>query len=166
MSTEAVTAAFVSNLGVSTVIAGAPYYTGSVVEPGLGESFTLNATSTPAVSKKACNALALTTGAATIDLTSMPGKNPDETVNGTGLKPQLIKFRNKSTNANKMVVSQGASNPVLIDGVTTTWSIPLAPGQSVTLSLDGAATTVGSGAKIIAIAGTGSQVFEYEIVMG
>ena len=78
---------------------------------------------------------------------------------------QVLKIRNLSTNANKIVVSQGASNGYRIDGATN-WSIPLAPGQSMLLWGDGAADVIGSSHLNIDLAGTGSQILEVQVVMG
>ena len=64
-----------------------------------------------------------------------------------------------------MVISQGAANPWRYDGATN-WSIPLAPGQSVTLNLDGLSDAVGSTHKTIDIAGTGSQILNVAIGVG
>lgn len=165
---ETITANVVSAPTITATMNGVYISTGTntLVVNGLNENITLNATSTPPVSKHAEFQQALTSGSATIDLTSLPGLTVDETVTFSGLKLQIMKIRNKSTNANKIVVAQGGSNPYLIDGATTTWSIPLAPGQSVLMLLNGAGSTVGSGAKTIALTGTGSQVLEVELVAG
>ncbi len=131
----------------------------------LAETPTLNATSTPAATKKARFDLTLSSGTGTIDLTALPGNSVDETINGTGLKVQVLKFRNKSTNANKITVAKGGTNGYQLDGATT-WSDPMAPGQSSLRLLNGAADTIGSTKKTIDVTGTGSQVLQVLIVLG
>ncbi len=132
---------------------------------GLNETIVLGAGTTPPVSKYAVNQKALSTGTGTIDLTALPGLSVDETVTFTGLKLQVLKIRNLSTNANKITVSKGAVNGYQLDGATT-WTIALAPGQGALLYLNGAADVVGGGNKTIDLVGTGSQVLEYEMVAG
>lgn len=127
----------------------------------------LTAGTTVTVSKHADFTKTLSTGTGTIDLTSLPGDGADtEVVNGTGLKVQVLHFTNPSTNANKITVSNGASNPYRIDGATTTWTIPLAPGQSAQLRLVGAGDVIGGSNKTIDLVGTGSQTLKVRIVMG
>ena len=133
---------------------------GSIAEAG-----TLTASSTPPVTKHALFSKPLSTGTGTIDLTALPGITADETVNGTGLKVQFLKFKNPSTNANKITAAKGGSNGYQLDGATT-WSVPLAPGQSVFFELDDAADDIGSGNKTIDLTGTGSQALSVQVVMG
>lgn len=148
-------------------------FTGVGVDPAddtitvnqFNETVSLGGATSPAVTKQAAFSKALSTGSATIDLTSLPGVTADETVDGTGLKVQAIKLRNPSTNANKITASKGGSNGYQLDGATT-WSLPLAPGQSALLYLDGAADTIGGTKKTIDLAGTGAQALHVQVVMG
>ena len=137
----------------------------SIAASQLSETVVLNGSSSPAATLQAQFSQALSTGTATLDLTSLPGLTSQETVNGTGLKVQQIKLMNPSTNANKITAAQGASNAYRLDGATN-WSIPLAPGQSVLLYLDGAADVVGSSHKTIDLAGTGAQALNVAVVFG
>ncbi len=131
------------------------------------EEATYTASTTVPVTKHSPpSTVTLGSGLATIDLALLPGITADETVVGTGLKAQFIKFTNPSTNANKIVISNGASNPYRIDGATTTWSIPLAPGQTVLLSLNDAGDDVAGSHKTIDLVGTGSQTLTVQIVLG
>ncbi len=149
-------------------------FEGPFVNPGdatatfdqLSESVTLDANSTPPASKHASYEKALSSGTGTIDLTALPGVTAEETVNGTGLKVQQLKFRNKSTNANKITVAKGASNGYGLCASGDSWSFVLSPNQSITFYGDDAAPDIGSGAKTIDLTGTGSQVLEVAIVMG
>jgi hypothetical protein len=137
----------------------------TVTTNGLNETVVLTGVTVPPITAQAAFQQALSGGAATIDLTALPGLTPSETVNGTGLKVQAIKLRGLSTNANKIVVSQGAANPYRLDGATA-WSIPLLAGQSVLIYVDAGGEVIGGSHKNIDLAGTGSQVLEVEIVMG
>lgn len=167
MSAPSLTVNLVSNLTVVETI-NDPYISpddSTITENGLNESITLTGTSSPAATQQASFQQALSSGAATISLEALPGLTPSETVNGVGLKVQMLKLRNLAANANKIVVSQGASNGYRLDGATN-WSIPLAPGQSILMNLDGAADAIGSTHLNIDLAGTLAQVLECEIVMG
>lgn len=130
----------------------------------LGETLTLTASSSVPVTKHAEFQKTMSGGAATIDLTALPGKTADETIDGTGLKVQLAKFRNLSTNANDITITFGASNPYNLCG--SAFVITLKPGQSIMFSGNEAAPDVGGGAKEIDISGTLAQVLEVQFVLG
>ena len=139
--------------------------TGSVVIAGYNETVNLTQASTPGVTKGTAFPVALVAGVATIDLTNLPGLTPDEIVNGTGLKVQFLKLQNPSTNANKIVVGKGASNGIQLDGATT-WSFPLAPGQSILVNCNNATDVIGATKKNIDLAGTGTQTLNVSVTMG
>lgn len=132
----------------------------------LNESLALTGASAIPVTKHADFRKAMVAGAGTIDLAALPGVTPEEVVNGTGLKVQILKIRNLSSNANAIVVSKGASNGYGLVAAGTTWSVPLDPGQSTTFQLDDSAPDVAGGAKTIDLAGTASQVLEVQVVLG
>lgn len=136
----------------------------TVTTDQLSESATYTAGTDVPVTKHAAFQQALTAGAATIDLTALPGLTGDETVDGTGLKVQVAKFRNLSTNANDITVTEGASNGYELLGSAFTFI--LKPGQSLTLFLDDAAPDIASGARTIDVSGTGTQELECHFVMG
>lgn len=163
-----ISVAFASQVSITETLTGTYVSTSAnnFVVNGLNESTTYTASTSVPVTKCAAFQQALTSGAATIDLTALPGATADETVVGTGLKLQILKIRNLSTNANKITVSNGASNPYRLDGATTAWTFVLAPGQSYTLFLNESADDVGSSHKTIDLAGTGSQVLEVLAVLG
>lgn len=123
-------------------------------------------TSVP-VTKHAKYTLTLSSGSGTIDLTSLPGITANETVDGTGLKLQKMRLANPSANANKISVTNGASNGYRTDGATTnSLTVALAPGQSVLLEFDEAADDVGSSHKTFDVTGTGSQTLSVHVVLG
>ncbi len=85
-----------------TLTGNAPFATSAkkkVTHDQFDTSTTLNAGSTPPATTFAAFQKALSSGTATIDLTSVTGTN-GATVNFTGLKLQLVKIRNPATNAN------------------------------------------------------------------
>lgn len=133
---------------------------------GLDTSETLTGSTTPPVTKHAEDALAMSAGAATINLAALPGKTAEETVNFTGLKLQLAIFENPATNANKIKIAKGASNGYGTCASGDDWDVTLSPGQRVKLELDDAAPDVGSGARTLDITGTGTQVLNYVLVAG
>lgn len=131
---------------------------------GLNETGTLTASTSVPVIKHVAYQKTMSGGAATIDLTSQPGINTAETIDMTGLKVQLAKFRNLATNANNITVAKGASNGHTLLGAS--WEFTLAPGQSVTIYGNEAVADVAAGVKTIDITGTGSQVLEIQMVAG
>ncbi len=155
VSQVTVTETFSAGLGSDNTASFAPQ----------NESTTLNAGTSPAATKHAAYNVTLSTGTGSIDLTALPGITADETVNGTGLKVQYLKFTNPSTNANKITVAKGASNGYFLDNATT-WSFVLAPGQTMTVNCNGASAVIGGSAKIIDVTGTGSQILNVQVVMG
>jgi hypothetical protein len=133
---------------------------------GLDESGTLTGATTPPVTKHSEGELTLSSGTGSINLVALPGKTAEETVVGTGLKVQVLKLRNKSTNANKITVTKGASNGYSLNAAGDAWTVVLDPGQSALFLLDDAAPDVASGARLLDVTGTGAQVLEFEIVLG
>jgi len=129
----------------------------------LNASADLDAASSVPVTKVANFDQALTAGAATIDLTALPGIN-GATVNGSGLKVQLLRVQAKSTNANAITLTEGASNGYELAG--NAWKAAVQAGQELTFYANEKAPDIGSGAKTIDLAGTETQALEVLIVMG
>lgn len=127
------------------------------------ESATLTSATTPPVTQCAFFEQALTAGAATIDLTALPGTN-GAVVNGNGLRVRAAKFKNKTSNANPITIKFGASNPYNLLGAS--WQVILSPGQSVLVYADDDAPAIAAGAKNIDLSGTAAQVLEVALVIG
>ena len=72
-------------------------------------------------------------------------------------------FQNPKTNANAVTIKVGASNGYPLKGAS--WQETLQPGDQMLCYLT-AATAIGSAAKSIDLAGTGSQAFNMAVVMG
>ena len=137
----------------------------TVTLSGLNETVQATGTTTPPVSVATAFPAVLSSGALTISLEALPGLTPSEILNAAGLKGTFLKLSNPIANANKITASQGASNGWRLDGATN-WSIPLAPGQSILLNLDGQTDAVGASHLNIDLAGTGSQVLNVGIALG
>lgn len=126
-------------------------------------SVTLDGTTTPVASQFVAFTQALTSGAATVDLTSL-AVAPFSTKSLSGLKVQVIKFVAHADNANPITITFGAANPY--QGLGTAFNITLSAGQEMTFYGDGAAQSVASGHKNLDLSGTGSQSLDIIIVAG
>ena len=139
----------------------------TVTTNGLDKTVTLNSASTPPATKYSSGRLTLSSGAGTIDLTSLPNRNGVAgMVTFSGLKVSAYKLRNLSTNANDMTISVGASNGYELH--VGNWHYLLRPGEeAVWKGVDASGQPdVGSGAKTIDVAGVGSEVLEFEFIAG
>lgn len=119
--------------------------------------------STPPCTVRAGTDKALSSGTGTLDLTALLGSN-GVTVDGSGLRVQLVKFLNPVTNANPITIAKGVSNGY--DGFGAAFSLTLAPGAEHLTRLNDAGSDIGGTNKILDLTGTGSQVLSYEIIMG
>ena len=133
---------------------------------GMNDSSTYTASTSVPVTKATAYQLTMSSGTGTIDLTALPGLTADETIVGTGLKLQMLKLRNLSTNANAITCAKGASNGYGLPVAGTTWTVTLSPGQSITFFGNDSAPDVASGAKTIDVTGTASQILEVTAVLG
>lgn len=137
----------------------------TVTVNGMNRTESLTASTSVPVTTQTAFQKALSAGAGTIDLTDLPDHNGVASeIDGTGLKLQVAKFANPSSNANSITVTFGASDPYLLAG--SAWKVILQPGQEVTFFLNEAAPNIASNAKDIDIAGTGSQVLNVQLIMG
>jgi hypothetical protein len=130
---------------------------------GLNKSATLNAASSVPATIHASGEVTLSSGSATLSMLVLNGAN-GATVSGNGLKAQCVKFKNKATNANAITLTEGASNGYELLG--NAWKVVLQPGQELQIFGNDATPDIGSSSKDIDITGTGSQVLQYQIVMG
>ena len=151
---------------VETLPGNAPYASASnkrVTHTLKNVSSVLGASTTPPVTKYAGFLQALSTGTATIDLTSLTGTN-GAAVTGLGLKLQAAKFTATSTNTGTITLVEGASNGYEMLG--NAFSIILQPGQWFMFYGNDAAPDVAAGAKTIDLSGTGSESVDCELVFG
>lgn len=133
---------------------------------GMDESGTYDATTSVPITKVAAYEVTMSGGAATINLAALTGLTAEEVVDGTGLKVQFIKFKSKTTNANVLTVTRGASNGWGPDAAGSAFTIPMSPGQSWLMSGADAGQDVASGDRTIDVSGTGSQVLQIFVGLG
>lgn len=125
------------------------------------ESGTLNSGTTPPVTKQASFIATLSSGSLSVDLTSLTGTN-GATVDGTGLRVQLLRVKNLGANA--LTVAGGASNGYDAWGGDFLITIP----QNGIFQIYGndAGSDIGSSYKTLDLSGTGTQTSEWTVVMG
>jgi hypothetical protein len=128
------------------------------------DTSTLNSGTTVTVSKESKFTVTLSGGAYTLDLTQIPD-DVNGTFDATGLKVQFLRLAPSSGNANKVTVSQGASNAYRLDGATN-WSWTGLAGQVALFEGNNGGEAVGGSHKNIDFAGTGSQTVAVHIVLG
>lgn len=140
----------------------APDATRKVTHTEFNEGSTLTATTTPPATTVAEFIATLTAGALTIDLTALTGTN-GVTVNGTGLKVQVVRIKNLG--ANIMTFKVGAANGHT--GVfAATNGQPVQPGAVFMLYTNDTNDDVDGTHKTWDVTGTGSQTAEITIVLG
>jgi hypothetical protein len=138
---------------------------GDYVINGMNHSATLTGSSTPPVTKVSAFQQALTAGAATIDLTSLPDEDGvAAAVTFSGLKVQWAHFENPSTNANSITISEGASNGYELAG--NAWTVTLDPGEQVVYLGNDTSPDVSGTTKNIDLAGTGTQALNVTLIAG
>ena len=155
-------------MGISTVetltgnISSAPDATRKVTHTEFNEGSTLSATTTPAATTQASFILTLTAGAATVDLRTLTGTNA-ATVDGNGLKVQLVRVKNLG--ANQMTIKVGAATGHT--GVfAATNGHPLNSGGVLMIYTNASGDTIDATHKFWDVTGTASQTSEWTIVMG
>ena len=173
MGTEAATVAslsVMSHWSVTEDVEGAPAAEG---QQTTSKAFNRGAQSlgpatTPPVTAYSADEWTLDiSGAATIDLTDLPGTQGD--VDGTGLKVQAFRVHGAATNG-ALTISPGASNPYSLFGSGNDLELPagfLGPLECRFDDLLADVTDVsGVGASQIDLAGTAADVFKIEILLG
>lgn len=130
----------------------------------LSASRTLNATSTPPGTKVVSGEIAMTAGAATLDLRAIAGANgASQDLNG--LKVQEIILESKAGNANPITIVGGAANGYLVFGTAGKVTLAAA-GDAAHLLFNDSLPDVDATHKTLDISGTGTQTLQYIIVAG
>lgn len=130
----------------------------------LGQS-TYNPTSDPPGKYYSAQTLALVAGAATIDLTNLPGLQA--AIDATGLKLNFLRIRGEADGSNaKLTISEGAANPYELFGAANPIEYPAACTKPFTFEFDEGLADVAAGAKNIDLAGTGTDSFFIEMILG
>lgn len=165
-NTSTISATWAQTMSVLETFSVANTTDNTILVNGISQSGTLTASTTPAATKHSQWTVTLSGGAATIDLTAIPGLNGSETIDGTGLKVRLLQFYTPAANANVVSVTKAVSNGYGLDAAGTSWTESLDPDTGRSMWLNTTAPTIGSGAKNITVAGTGSQTIQVGVVLG
>lgn len=134
----------------------------AIVHTGIDRTTTLNASSSPAISKMAAFQKALAAGVGTIDLTSLP--HDGQTVTLNALKVVAIKIRNPGTNSGIITATKGAANGYTFFGAT--WTIPVKPGGEAMVYFGTQGDAVSGTVKTIDLTGTGTEALDVEVLAG
>lgn len=131
-----------------------------LIHSGYDTDTTLTGSTTPDVTKAAYQTVALSGGAATVDLTSLLLNGQAVTLDG--LQPRAFHFKN--TGAADMTIAKGASNG--FTGLGASFSVTLKTGQEVAFYLSTNATAVSSTVKTLDLSGTGTDTLQLSVVAG
>ncbi|MCL4735384.1 MAG: hypothetical protein KJ050_10660 [Candidatus Omnitrophica bacterium] len=160
----AITATLTNTLTTAETVSGLKVTTSSVTHSD-SQSHTLSAATTPPATKHVAKTVALSAGAATIDLTALTAWGTNGVTEDTsGLKLQILRAKATASNANPIAIKTGASNGYAAWGAS--WLVELKAGQEVTLYGNDATPDVAGAAKTIDLSGTGTQSVDIEMVFG
>lgn len=135
----------------------------AITHDGFNYSATLNADSTPPVTKASYQEHTLDgSGDLTLDLTDLPGVS-EVSQNCTGLKVQTLIINNPADNA-ALTISPGASNPYPLFGTGNDLVVP--PGATMAFSFVDQLADVSGTVKTIDFAGGNAESFELGICLG
>ena len=127
---------------------------------------TLTGSTTVPVTKVAALAVQLSSGAATIDLTSVTHGSELNAVDMSGLKVQLMKVRARSTNSSTVIIVDGATNGYLIFG-DSSGQITLSAGMEALFFFNESLADVSASVKTIDISGSDQDAYiDFIIVAG
>ena len=126
---------------------------------------TYNPTSSPPGKYYSSQTLSLVAGVATIDLTALPGLQA--AIDGSGLKLNALRIRGEADGSNaKLTIAEGAANPYELFGAANPIEYPAGCSKCFTFEFDDALADIAAGAKNIDLAGTGTDSFFIEIIVG
>lgn len=165
-NTSTVSVVYASNITITETFSIADTVDNTILVNTYNQSGTLTAATDVPATKQATFALTLTAGSGSIDLTALPGLDANQTIDGTGLKVQLLLLLNPSSNANSITVASGASNGYGLDAAGTAWTETLSPGQWRMVGGNNVSPDVAAGDRILDVTGTGSQVLNVSVVLG
>lgn len=160
-----VSIAYAATMTVTETVEGTPSAVSAskvVTHTDYNEAATITgATGASPVTKYAGFLATLSSGALTIDLTTLTGTN-NATVDMTGLKPQLVRVKNLG--ANDLTIKGGATNGHNFF-TSTDGTVVRAGGWAYFFAPEGT-QDVASGDKTWDLTGTGSQTSEWSIAAG
>jgi hypothetical protein len=128
---------------------------------------TLTASSTVPATKPFSDTISLAAGSASLDLTSLAGPS-GTTITFDGLKVQLVKIKCPATNSGGVTFDVGAANGYNLFGAdnASNESIEVMPGGAELRYIPNNGEDVDATHKNIDITGTGTDVFQIELVAG
>lgn len=129
----------------------------------VNKTFTPGGTAPNKATKNASFEVALSGGAATIDLTNITDP-VNGVVTGNTLKVQAITVKNKATNGAAITIAKGASNGYTGFGSAFSMSIPV--GGTMGFDAVNAGATISSTVKTLDLAGSGTDVLQVQILFG
>lgn len=165
-NTSTVSVAYASNITITETFSVANAADNTILVNTYNQTGTLTASSTVPATVQATFPLTMSGGTGSINLAALPGLDSSQTIDGTGLKAQLLLLLNPSSNANSITVAKGASNGYGWNTAGTSWTVSLSPGQWAMFGGNDVGPDVASGARLLDVTGTGSQVLDVSIVLG
>jgi hypothetical protein len=144
-------------------VPAAPAGTRLVTHSSWDTAKTLKVDSSPPVRLWAAAQVALAAGTKTLDLTALLGTN-ELITDGTGLRVQVLRLRNPSTNANPISIAKGAANGY--DGLGADFKVTLAPGAEHLILTNDAGSDISGTNKNLDMVGTGVQALDVGIALG
>lgn len=133
-----------------------------IVHSGYDVSRSLTASTTPDATKCSYQTVAMTLGAATVDLTSLLLNGVAVTL--TALKPRVVRVTALVANSGSVTVAKGASNGY--DGMGSAFSVTLEPGQSFMFEFYTTGNAVGGSNKTLDLTGSGTDGVRLTTVAG
>ncbi len=134
----------------------------TIVHSGYDVARDLTASTTPDVTKASYQTVAMTAGAATIDMTALLLNGVAVTL--SGLEPRAIRVTALAANAANVTVAKGASNGY--DGMGAAFSVTLEPGQGFLFDFAAVGNAVGGSNKTLDLSGTGTDGVRLTTVAG
>jgi hypothetical protein len=133
-----------------------------IVHSGYDVSRTYSGTTTPDITKCSFQTVAMTAGAATIDMTALLLNGVAVTL--SGLEPRVIRATALTGNAGNITIAKGASNGY--DGMGAAFSVTLEPGQSFMFEGTTTGNAVGGANKTLDLSGTLTDGVRFTTVAG
>lgn len=100
----------------------------------------------------------------TVDLTSLPGTQGAASINGTGLKVQMLRLYNPTTNTQPVIIGPSVANGYDLFGTGNEVEVPV--GAELFMSFRDTLPNVSGSAKSLDLTGEDGETYELEILLG